>query len=145
MTKRSQIEVLNRLLAAHEYSLPRYLTYAHPWTRSGDQQAVETLRHIVADQQELSERIANMIGELGGITQPGLFPMRYTDLHDLDVEFLLRCLIDAQRQMIATLERCAADLGTAAMPRALAEEALGSARGHLESLEELARQPVAAA
>jgi len=140
-----RIDVLNRLLMAHEYSLPRYLTYAQPWTRARDQKAGETLEHIVADQREMAERIAEMIVELGGNTQRGAFPMRYTDLHDLDVEYLLGDLVETQRQMIDVIGQCAAELGTAAMPRALAEEALGNARAHLESLEELTEQPAGAA
>ena len=42
-----------------------------------------------------------------------------------------------QKQDIAAIQQCVADLAGDPAGRALAEEVLGNARGHLESLEEL--------
>jgi predicted outer membrane protein len=49
-----------------------------------------------------------------------------------------------QQQDIAIIERCVAELVTDPQGRSLAEEILGNARGHLESLDELAKAPAAA-
>jgi hypothetical protein len=55
---------------------------------------------------------------------------------------LLLELIAAEKQIIAVIQRSAAALQHDRAALALAEESLGAARGHLESLEELAPQPV---
>ena len=82
-----------------------------------------------------------MITDLGGSVASSSYPMLFTDLHDLALEFLLQRLVDYRQQDIASIESCAADLADAPLSRALAEEALGAAKGHLESLEELTKQP----
>ena len=63
--------------------------------------------------------------------------MEFTDTHDLSLDYLLGKLAFYQKQDIAAIEQCVPDLAGDPQGRALAEEALGTARGHLESLEEL--------
>ncbi len=63
--------------------------------------------------------------------------MAFTDTHDLSLDYLLTEMAYYQKQDIAAIERCVADLAGDPEARALAEEALGNARGHLASLEEL--------
>ncbi len=70
--------------------------------------------------------------------------MTFTDTHDLSLDYLVNELVDYQRQDIAAIEKCVADLNADGNGRALAEEVLGNARGHLESLKELLKPAVAA-
>lgn len=140
MTKLGTYHALNRLLTILYRSLPLYLDYACPWTHRGDEKAVATLRNIVADQKQLSTRVAQAVLALGP-TEIGEFPIEFLDMHDLSLDFLVKKLIEYQKKDIAALERCAAELAADRKAAALAEEALGAARGHLESLEELASQP----
>jgi predicted outer membrane protein len=135
------IAILNRLLALHCRSLSMYLADAQPHIAAGEERAQQTLAQIVRDQQALSQRIATLILDRRGMLDTGSFPMEYTDTHMLDVEFLVRELVRHQRQAIAAIERYVAALGADREARELAEECLGTAKGHLESLEELARQP----
>jgi hypothetical protein len=135
---------LNRLLAIHYRSLPMYLHCAWPWTRpadegSRDQQIAETLRHVVADQQRFVERISDALLDEGADIDPGAFPMEYTDLHDLSIEFLGKQLIDRQRRDIASIASCVRELADDPYLKSLAEEALGAAKGHLDSLVEAGR------
>ena len=51
MLPRKTVAALERLLVTLYRSLPMYLTDAVPWTRQGDERAVEVLRYIVADQK----------------------------------------------------------------------------------------------
>jgi hypothetical protein len=135
------IAILNRLLAIHCRSLPMYLADARPHVAAGEMRAEQTLAQILRDQQALAQRIAGLILDRRGMIDTGGFPMEYTDTHMLDLEFLVKELIRCQRQDIAAIERCVAALAADREARELAEECLGAAKGHLESLEELAKQP----
>ena len=136
MSKQGVYQTLNRLLTVIERSLPLYLSYTTPWTREGDDKATAALKHIVADQQQLAGRIADVILEMGPIDL-GEYPIEFYDLHDLSLEFLLTKLVEYQKKSVAKLERIAPELQEDRVAGALAEEALGAARGHLETLEEL--------
>jgi hypothetical protein len=128
---------LNRLLTILERSLPQYLSYASPWLRQNDSKGVEVLRRIVEDQQQLATRVADLVLEAGPIDM-GEFPIEFLDMHDLAFDFLLLKLVEYQKQDVAAIERLATQLQPHRRAAALAEEALGAARGHLENLEELA-------
>ena len=131
-------DVLNRLSVIHNRSLPMYLSYASPSWRWGDDTARQTLQHIVADQKEYVDRIGSMIMDNDGVVRSGEFPMTFTGLHDLSFDFLLGKLIEHQKRDIAAIEACVLDLNRNPMAKALAEESLGAAKAHLQSLEELA-------
>ena len=140
MSSKSTIEVLNRLLVLHTRSLPMYLSCAQPsWIR-GDEAAQETLQSIVEDQRALAERIGEMLLEIGPVNE-GAFPTVYTAYHDLSFDFLLDRMIESQRRDIAAIERCIAQLTLVPMAKAIAEEALGAAKAHLEALQELKQLP----
>lgn len=143
MSSDNTIDALNELVAMHYKSLPVYLTYASPTWHRGDDLARETLATVSQDQQETADRLAAMVVEGGGVVDNGKFPIYYTGYHDLSFGFLLTKVIEEQRQDIATIEHCVAELVTAPLAKAAAQEALGAAKGHLESLEEL-RQASAA-
>jgi hypothetical protein len=132
MRTRDRAATLNRLLQIHYRSLPMYLASAKPWVPRGQEKAAETLELVVADQKRTIEKITQALLDLGADIRVGEFPMVFTDMHDLSVDYVLKELVEAQRQDIAAIEVCVADL--AGDP--LAQEALGAAKGHLESLEE---------
>ncbi len=133
--------VLDRLRAIHAYSLPMYLSYAAPWWHEGDEAARETLAHIVTDQKEMIDRIGSMIVEGEGAVEPGEFPMEFTSYNDLSMDYLVGKMIEHQERDVEAIERCAAQLAHDPMAKALAEESLGAAKGHLDSLRELRTQP----
>lgn len=137
MSAANTIDVLNRLLAIHQGSFPKYLTYARPFMRSSDEPSLDVLHEIVAGQHSISKRISVAVDEAGGLIGSGEFPMEFTGQHDLTMEFLLRRAVEYQRGDIAAIEACVAELSLVPAAQSLAEEALGMARGHLESLEEL--------
>jgi hypothetical protein len=136
MSKLGVHQALNRLLTVIERSLPLYLSYTTPWTRAGDEKATAALKHIVADQQQLAGRIADVILEKGPIDL-GEYPIGFYDLHDLSLEYLLTKLVEFQKKSVAQLERLLPELQEDRVAAALGEEALGASRGHLETLEEL--------
>lgn len=141
MTQIDQADVraaLTELLVRVYRSLPMYLASIGRWAHEADEQATCTLRLIAADQQALSNRIALLICQRYGRAETGGFPMSYTGLHDLSLDYLLRQLVEAQRQDVRAIERLVDRFPGDAQARALAQEALGAAQGHLETLSELA-------
>lgn len=137
MNAAQSIKTLNRLLVFHHRSLPMYLSYAVPWKRQNDQAALDVLSHIVEDQKEMVDRIGEMILEREGDIEHGEFPIYFTGLHDLSVEYLLHRVVADQRRDIAAIEQCVTELESDPLAKALAQECLGAAKGHLDSLEEL--------
>jgi len=137
MSSENTLAALNQLVALHHRSLARYLMFAAPMWHHGDEQARETLKLMAEDQSDLADRLAAMVVERGGLVNTGKFPIYYTGFHDLSFEFLLDELIKEERQAIATIEQCVEALRLVPQTHAIAAEALGAAKGHLESLEEL--------
>ena len=131
---------LNRLLAMHCQSVPVYLSYTSPWENQASGDTQEVLDHLVADQKRIIGRIARLIDRLGGKPDRGQ-SRDLTPLNDLSLDFLLHRVIQYQQEDIAEIESCVVQLRDDAEAQALAQEALGLAKGHLESLEEVARQP----
>lgn len=140
--KANVIEELNRLLEIEYRSFPTYLADASPWTSQHDDKAVEALKNIVADQRVISQRIGELILDLGGRIEPGEYPLQFTDTHFLSLDYLLKELQYYQRQDIADIERIVARLVGEREAKELAEEALGAERAHLEAIEALLSQPV---
>ena len=134
---------LNRLLATIYRSLPMYLTEADPWVRHNDQHAREVLATIVANQRRDCQRVAELVLERYGRLDLGEFPMEFTDLHFLSIDYLIGELVRHQKMDIATIEQCIDRLQHDPAGRTLAQEVLGSQRAHLEILDELAGQSTA--
>ena len=128
---------LNRLSVLHNRSLAVYLQYTTPWVASGREDISELLAQIVEDQQRVVDRVGSMILSSHELVDAGEFPIDYTSLHDLSIDYLLGLLIDSQRNMIVTSEQCVQELAANAMAQAVAQEAVGSAKAHLDSLLEL--------
>jgi hypothetical protein len=138
------IEALNKLYVLHHRSLPVYLHYAPPYQLARHAKASATLAQIVADQTRTADRLATLVLEAGGQIDPGEFPMWFTGLHDLSVDFLVNKLIDRQERFIAACEQLAGSLTLAPFAQAAAREAVGEAKGHLDNLRDLAAAPAAA-
>lgn len=141
------IDVLNRLSVFHNRSLIAYLRYAVPYL--GDQNnddAATTLQLIAKDHESIVDKVGELILTSGHAVNSGDFPLYFTGYNDLSVEYLLTLLTDRQHKLIAGIEQCIADLSvfeSSSYAVAIAQEALGAAKGHLESLEELQSSPSA--
>lgn len=143
MPDHPSIDALNDLFTLLCRSLVMYVADACPRTHRGDERATMVVQDVVADQKEMAARVAELIVERGGRPDAGSFPMTYTDLNLLSLDYLLRELAIEQRRAVAAFQSCAAELGGDSEARELAEEALGQARAHLDALESLSSQAVA--
>ncbi len=101
---------------------------------------MEDIATIVADQNGMVERLSRMITEAKDPPRFGEFPMEYTDLHDLDVDYLLGLAVNYHQQDIDSIAIIAEELQLAPAAQSLAEEVLGMTKGHLDSLKELLPQ-----
>ncbi len=140
MSQSDTIAALNDLLALHVRSFPMYL---HDTGRSGDgrsEHVMEVFSQVAQDQAALAQRIAKAVAEYDGNLDNGEFPMEFTELNDLAIDYLLQRAIEYQLQMIAEIRSCVDRLRLAPAVSPLAEEALGLAKGHLESLQEVVGQ-----
>jgi hypothetical protein len=143
MPSHNGLNALGQALSVLESSLSQYLANTRPWTRRGDEKAEETLKQITREQQRDVGRIVGVLESSREPVPSGRYPMAYTDTHDLSIEHLVRELTEYQKQDIASLEQCVALAGADIAAKSLVEEVLGSARAHLELLEEIAPAPTA--
>lgn len=138
MPASSTTDILNRLYALHCRSLAVYLHYAPPDRWTTYPHAHDVLVQIAADHLRTADRLGGLILESGGTVDPAEFPMSFTGLHDLSVEYLVKMLLERQKKHIALSERLADQLSLAPFAQAAAREAVGEAKGHLDNLQELA-------
>jgi hypothetical protein len=140
MNSVSEHDILNRLVVLHNRSLPMYLRYAVPWWGDRNGRAADLLAHVAADQADMVDRLGRMLIQDGGEVDNGEFPLVFTGLHDLSFDYLLEQMIEYQRRTIQAIEKCVEALPTNRMSRPLAQEALGMAKAHLDSMCETANR-----
>ncbi|MBX3434940.1 MAG: hypothetical protein KF847_16610 [Pirellulales bacterium] len=131
------VNLLNRLLAIQLKSFPQYLRWSRPYVPHGREEVLETLVAVATDQDSIARRVSNMVNDAGYLPRQGEFPMEFTDMHDLGIDFLINAAIAYHEQDVAAIAALVERLQTAPAGKAIAEEALGMAKGHLETLREL--------
>jgi hypothetical protein len=136
-------EILTRLLAIHYRSLPMYLSFAAPWQAYGHVEAGQVVDRIVANQKRMVDRLGQMILDNGGNVSYGEFPMRFTAYHDVSLDFLLKILVERQQREVTVIEKYAELLGASPVAQALAQEALGESKAHLDMLADLEKPALA--
>jgi len=139
------IGLLNRLLAIHERSFIQYLEYARPYVPAGREEVLEALEAMASDQDVMAGRISHMIIDAGALPRSGEFPMEFTDMHDLGVDYLVQAAVRYEEFDVERIQEIVDRLSTEPAAKAVAEEALGMAKGRLDTLRELASPPKAAA
>ncbi|MCA9261763.1 MAG: hypothetical protein KDA61_21245 [Planctomycetales bacterium] len=132
------IRLLNRLLAILCKSFPQYLQFSRPYVPAGHDDAMAVVAAVARDQQAMADRISRLIVEADECPRPGEFPMQFTDTHDLSIDWVLKEAVRCQAEDVEAIAAIVDRLQTAPAAKAAAEEALGMAKGHLESLAEVA-------
>jgi hypothetical protein len=137
-------QALNQVLVTLHRSLPLYLSFADPWVAYGSEEARRILNRLVTDKQEYVARLTTLLDARRYTVDFGEFPMDFTSLHDVSLDFLSKQLIEHQRREVQAIETCLGRLADDAEGRALVEEILANSRRHLQSLEGLTRQATTA-
>lgn len=140
MPQANLYSILNRLRAIVGKSFPQYMRYSRPYIPPGKEAIREAFQGVVRDQDVLLERISRLLTEGHAPLRSGEFPMEYTDTHDLGIDYQLKAAIEYQQQDIASIRELIDELQLFPAAKALAEEALGMAKGHLDTLQELVQE-----
>ena len=137
MTNAQRIDRLNCLLRVLCRSVAQYARDAHPWTPPQRRAVAEAIADLANDQQHYAGKVAAAIQDLDGRPEPDTFPLDFTAINDLSIDYLLRTVLEGHRRDATELERCAAELRGDPTLHELAEEIVGNARGHAEILAKL--------
>ncbi len=138
MNRETTNDILNRLLVIHNRSLPMYLSSATPWWTDQEGGAARLLNQIVSDQRDIVSRVGLLIGDMDGEVDLGEYPMLFTSYHDLSGDFLLSKMIEYQERSVCAVEQMVDLLVGQTEARQLVQEALGTAKAHLDMMTELA-------
>jgi hypothetical protein len=143
MTQTAAINTLSRLLLIQHRSLSMFLSETSPWLSADAEKAAETLENITIDQREFTGRLVRLLQDLGGRVEFGSYPIVFTDMHFLSLQYLMGELNQRQRRVIPAVQACVAALDDGSPARLLADEILGAEKAHLEALDQLVNQPAA--
>ena len=133
--------LLQDVLRRESLALLQYIRDAFPWTSLEEQEAWPKLRRVVEEE-------AHALAELGQflarrrvpLPYVGAFPMDFTTINFVSLDFVVPRLLDEQRREVAALE---ADLARVSDPEAREQlrRLLDLKRRHLPVLEGLASAP----
>jgi hypothetical protein len=137
-------QALNEVLVILSRSLPMYLSDAAPWAAFGEEHSQQVLAQIVADKTEAVRRLTSLLDDRRQTVDRGEFPMDYTGLHDVSLDYLMDQLVGDQRREVEAIESRLGRLSNDPLGRALVNDIAAAARRHLKSLESLAQEPAAA-
>jgi hypothetical protein len=139
-------QALNEILVILHRSLPAYLSHAAPWVAFGEEESHRVLARVVTEREDHVHRLSELLDARRHVINRGEFPMDFTSLHDVSLDFLIKQLIHEERQNVARIEACERRLTGDREGRTLAAEALAIAQRHLRWLETMEPQePVGAA
>jgi hypothetical protein len=130
-------DVLNQLLHLLCRGLPSYAVEVNPWMQPGDDSIRQALVNLGDDRRLFARRTIQAILDHGGNPDPGLFPLEYTGLNDVSIEYLTGELIDSLQMDIEILESLSDQLADMPDLFALAQETLGNTKAHAEILEKV--------
>ena len=130
-------DLLNQLLNLLLRGLPAYVAEVNPWAQPKCQPLCQALANLAADRRLFANRTDQAILDRGAYPDPGPFPLEYTGLNDVSMEYLTNELIDSLHVDIEILREISAQLAAIPELHALTEEILGNTIGHAEILEEV--------
>ena len=133
----SATDMLNQLLHLLLRGLPAYVVEVNPWTQPGRLPLGKALANLAADRRLFANRTNQAILDRGAYPDPGPFPLEYTGLNDVSIEYLTNELIDSLHVDIEILQEISAQLAAIPKLHALAEEIIGNTIGHAEILEKM--------
>jgi hypothetical protein len=130
--------LLQDIVARESRSVLRYVHDAYLWTTAGEDQTLQTLRRLIAEETGAVAALGQyLVRRHLPPPLPGSYPSSYTTINFLALDYLLPRLADAAQRSLADLERDLACI-TDAEPRAEVEKLAAVKRRNLAVLEELA-------
>jgi hypothetical protein len=137
MTDADWTTIVQKILNRERSSLLQFAGEAYPWANSAEEAATTKLKRIIDEEQAAEIRLANFLAR-HHLPQPSQvsFPLRFTSLMFVSLDYLLPQLLDEQRQAITQLKVDMAAI-TAVQARQQVEQLLALKERHLKELEEL--------
>jgi hypothetical protein len=130
-------DTLNQLLRLLLRGLSAYAVEVNPWTQPGRRPPGKALANLAADRRLFANRINRAILDRGAYPDPGSFPLEYTGLNDVSIEYLANEIIDSLHVDIEILQEISSQLAAFPELHALTEEIIGNTIGHAEILEKV--------
>jgi hypothetical protein len=130
--------LLQSVLRRERLTLLQYIRDAFPWTGADEQEALGMLRQLVdEDTQAIAELNRFLVSRRVPLPYIGQFPVDFTSINFVSLDWILPRLAEAQRLEVGVLE---ADVGRIADPdaRAALQRLLDVKRRQLPILEGLA-------
>lgn len=130
--------LLQNILRRESRSVLSYVAEAYPWTTSTEEKTWTDLQTLIAAECAAAVCLGRFLVRRR-IPLPYLpsYPVQFTTINFLALDFLLPRLIEHERQSIADLERDLAEIKDPS-GRAEVEKLLALKRRHLPQLEEMA-------
>lgn len=137
ITGADTVGLLNRLFRIVHRSLPVYLAQARPWPGPSGQKAQELLARMAADHQALAVRLAAAIRQEGGVVDFGRFPLEFTSMNDVTIDFILRKVHQRLEHKVRAMSHYVDDLADAPSLQPIAEDMHRLTLEHLAAIREM--------
>lgn len=119
-------ETLNRILVHVGRSLLQYVGECWPWTEKRDEAERRVVAEAVYKQRDGVQRLVDLLSERRAGLDLGAYPTEYTDLHFVELDYLLPQLVESERALVGDLqvaiESCVDDVEAAALLGTILED-----------------------
>lgn len=137
--------LLEAIIRREGRSLLQYQSEAFPWPKTSGDPTPEKVRQLAREERDAVGSLVRFLSRRRHtVPYLGAFPMAFTTMNFVSLDFVLPRLAEDGRRAVADLERDRAAL-TDAEARAEVDRFLEMKRRHLKALEALATAPAAAA
>ncbi|WP_437205797.1 hypothetical protein [Planctomicrobium sp. SH664] len=104
MTDSTNYDRLNDLLVDIHRSLLRYVAEAWTWSQVEDQGLEDLVHRLAAGQEDNVRRLAELLMSRRQRIDFGMYPLAFTSLHYVAIEYLLQELVASQTAIVRQLE-----------------------------------------
>ena len=135
------LRLLQGIVRRESRSLLQYVHESFPWITAGETDALARMRALAEEEQVAAVELAATLAKRHQRLPPylGPYPMSFTSVNFVTLDYLVPLLIDYQKQGIADLERDLNRLSDEELA-ARVQKILDMKKRHLETLQFLAGQ-----
>jgi hypothetical protein len=127
---------LNQVLRTILRGLLQYAGECWPWSADDETGVQAVIRDMVADQQDGIHDLADLLHQRSWQVDFGTYPTEYTDLHFIDLDYLLIQMVVEQKSLVGGLESATKGCAGDAEAVELLEIIQSRATVHLKRLQE---------
>lgn len=135
---------LNQLVVDMGRSLLQYVDESWPWTAQESAARRQTLAELATRQRDHVAEIVELLNQRGSEVVFGTYPVTYTDLHYVELDYLISQLIENETALIGQIEATATLCEQDAELVALLDRVASGERAVLNELKSLATDTVGA-